>query len=410
MKLVITGASTYGVDNMGDDAMLSTLIQGIKEKYDEPEITFLARHVDKKYDEFFGFKSIKNLDHESKRESEGRFFLGMNAGDSSENLSLIKEKIDEADLLIIGGNSFMEISQNQFLRGVSSYSATLATLSKFCNTPYALYGVNVVEKIKSEFTKQQAHFLCQNAIAVTMREQKGKDYLTDIGVDNKNIHVLGDPVFGMKVPKDHNRIENILNNNKIKFLKKPIIGIGFRHEYWKGDESSYYDTNLRLAKLLDEISDVLDCQFFFIPNCTYEHGHKWQDDRLTHREIVNLMKNKKRAFKIEEKLSVYDTFRMFCLLDMHVSNRRHSCIFAAMNDVPFLTINVSLEGHLHPLLKELNIPNQLVSLDDMKQFKSLLLQTWENKIPLANNMKPYTSKLIKKSQKHVSVIMSNLVP
>ena len=81
-----------------------------------------------------------------------------------------------------------------------------------------------------------------------------------------------------------------------------------------------------------------------------------------------------------------------------------------MNDVPFLTINVSLEGHLHPLLKELNIPNQLVSLDDMKQFKSLLLQTWENKIPLANNMKPYTSKLIKKSQKHVSVIMSNLVP
>ena len=82
MKLVITGASTYGVDNMGDDAMLSTLIQGIKEKYDEPEITFLARHVDKKYDGFSGFKAIKNLDHESKRESEGRFFLGLNAGDS----------------------------------------------------------------------------------------------------------------------------------------------------------------------------------------------------------------------------------------------------------------------------------------------------------------------------------------
>ena len=30
MKIVVTGASTYGVDNMGDDAMLATLIQGLK--------------------------------------------------------------------------------------------------------------------------------------------------------------------------------------------------------------------------------------------------------------------------------------------------------------------------------------------------------------------------------------------
>ena len=42
--------------------------------------------------------------------------------------SEIKNAIDQADLMIIGGNSFMEISENEFLHGVSSYSATLATL------------------------------------------------------------------------------------------------------------------------------------------------------------------------------------------------------------------------------------------------------------------------------------------
>ena len=178
MKIVITGASTYGVDNMGDDGMLATLVQGLRNHCKNPKITFLARHVDKNYDNIFGFHSIKNLDHDNKKQSEGRFFLGMNKDDRTENLHLIKEKIDEADLLIIGGNSFMEISKNNFLRGASSYSATLATLSKFCNTPYALYGVNVVEKINSEVTIQHAKFLCENATTSIMkyneRMQRGK--------------------------------------------------------------------------------------------------------------------------------------------------------------------------------------------------------------------------------------------
>lgn len=410
MKIVITGASTYGVDNMGDDGMLATLVQGLRDQCKNPEITFLARHVDKNYDDIFGFHSIKNLDHDNKKQSEGRFFFGMNKGDRTKNLYLIKEKIDEADLLIIGGNSFMELSKNNFLRGVSSYSATLATLAKFCNTPYALYGVNVVDKIKSDVTIQHAKFLCENATSVTMREESGKNYLLDLGINGKNIHVLGDPVFGMKVVKNNLRVNTIIKNNKINLLDKPTIGISFRHEYWKGTETQYFDINSKFARLLDEISDILDCQFLFIPNCTYTFGHKWQDDRLTHRDIVNHMKNKKIAFNIEEKLSVFDTFKLFNLLDIHISNRRHSCIFAAMNNVPFLTINVSLEGHLSPLLKELNVPNQLASLDDMQNLKDKILETWKNKDTLIQTIIPKINALKELSQKHVeTIIMKNRI-
>ena len=78
MKFVITGASTYGVSNMGDDAMLLNLVQGLKAEYPDCSIDFLCRHPSKKYDEEFGFKSVKNLDHDSKEAAAGRFFLGMN--------------------------------------------------------------------------------------------------------------------------------------------------------------------------------------------------------------------------------------------------------------------------------------------------------------------------------------------
>ena len=63
-KFIVTGASTYGVDNHGDDAMLSCLIRGLKKKYKNPEIIFLARHPNKKFDNLYGFKSLKNLDHD----------------------------------------------------------------------------------------------------------------------------------------------------------------------------------------------------------------------------------------------------------------------------------------------------------------------------------------------------------
>ena len=75
MKIIVTGASTYGVDNMGDDAMLAGLIEGLNQNYDNPQIIFLTRHVNKTYDKIFGFSSVKNIDHDSKAESEGRFFF-----------------------------------------------------------------------------------------------------------------------------------------------------------------------------------------------------------------------------------------------------------------------------------------------------------------------------------------------
>ncbi len=406
MKIIVTGASTYGVDNMGDDAMLAGLIEGLNQNYDNPQIIFLTRHVNKTYDKIFGFSSVKNIDHDSKAESEGRFFLGMNRGDETYNLNLIKNLIDEADLLIIGGNSFMEISSNSFLRGVSSYSSTLATLAKFCGTPYSLYGVNVVDKINSDVTKQHARFLCENAIAVTMREDSGKNYLLDLGINGENIHVSGDPAYSMRVSEDKVTVKHILENNKINLTDKITIGICFRHEYWKGDETQYLAINSSLATTLDKISEELDCQFLFIPNCTYEKGHKWQDDRLAHREIVNKMKNKDIAFKIEEKLSVYNTYRLFSLLDLHVSNRRHSCIFASMNDVPFVSINVSAEGHISPLLSELNIPEQLAFIDSTNNLKEKVLETWKNKESLISKMRPLVRELSESSRKDISLLMT----
>lgn len=406
MKYVITGASTYGVKNMGDDAMLANLVQGINREDPDANITFLARHPDKSYDKVFGFTSLKNIDHDSKEESIDRFFYGFNRNDNTDHLVKIKQAIENADLLIIGGNSFMEIAKNSFLRGVSSYGVTLATLSKFVGTPFALYGLNIVDPIKDETTIQHAKFLCANAIAVTAREPEVFEYLDQIGVSTENMYVLGDPAFGIEAIHDFNKTKEILRESNITLKDNPVLTVGYRFEYWINDEKLFEKQAEKLAQFLDNIIKINDYQVLFIPNCTYTKGHKWQDDRLTHRLIRKHMQFKKTAYLIEQDLGVFETYALFSLSDLNISNRRHSNVFAALNGKIFFSINVSLKSHMSALLKSLDTPELMINLDMdsstlMKKFEDTITKEAIIKTKLEKNV----SLLRKQACKHVPVIL-----
>lgn len=407
-KFVVTGASTYGVKNMGDDAMLASMIQGLKREVPGCDITFLCRHPEVAYDEAFGFHSLKNLDHDTREAASGRFFLGMNKGDNDENLLAITDAIRDADLLIVGGNSFMEIFPNSFLKGVSTYGATLVTLARFLGTPVALYGVNVVDDIKQPTTQQHAKFMVDNSVAVTMREDSGRQYLADIGVVGDHIAILGDPAFGMQTQAVSRSPKEILADDNIHLTGKPVVGVGFRHEYWMGDEKEYDAINQAFADMLDRAVQQLNVDLLFIPNCTYTLAHKWQDDRLTHREIASKMVNASSVHCVEQDLTVFETFSLFPLASMHLSNRRHSCIFAAMNDVPFLSIAGALKGHMPPFLEELGVPDQVGVVEDMADLTEKIFSTWNIREKLRAAMKPNVDTLSREAQKHIPYILEKL--
>lgn len=383
-KIVITGSSTYGVNNMGDDSMLACMVQGVRRHWDNPEIVFICRHPNEQYDQAFGFTSVKNIDHDSREESIGRFFLGMNEGDSTAHLAEIKNQIETADLLLIGGNSFMEICKNEFLRGVSTYAATLGTLAKFCETPFGLYGLNVVDDIRDPTTKEHAKFLISNAIHTTVRETKTLEYLSDIGIESSKISVCGDPAYGMEYDQRINP-HSVLEKCGISIdYNRPLVGVALRQEYWTGEEADFHAKTNHVARVLDRFSLDCDVDLLLIPNCTYTAAHLWQDDRVAHRKLFELMSEKNRVKLVEEQLSVFETYSLFSLLDFHISNRRHSCIFAAMNLVPFLSLSGSLAGHMSPFLLDLSLPRQIADMTDEKDFSAKMLHTWEDRKNIKN--------------------------
>ena len=363
MKYVIAGASTYGVDNMGDDAMLSCLVRGLRQSDENSEIIFLARHPDAVFDKVFGVKSIQNLDHASNEAATGRVFLGFNAGDDRKNLYQIRSALADADLLVIGGNSLMEISENVFLRGVSSYATTLATFALLMGKPYALFGLNIVEPIKSNYVASQAKFLIENAVIATVREEEVLDYLREVAVDTSKVLVTGDPAYGVDLSRAAAFCGHDILQREGIVLDPNMLTVSFcmREEYWKSDAESIENLENETCAVMRHVLARADSQILFIPNCYYERGNPLEDDRLINRGIRARFGDDPRVHYVEQRLNLYETLSLFKLTNLHISNRRHSNIFAALFGKPFIPVNTSLKTHISSFVRDLEQAGLLVS-------------------------------------------------
>jgi colanic acid/amylovoran biosynthesis protein len=404
MKIVIAGASTYGVKNHGDDAMFKVLCDGIKKKYPKCNLIFLARHPNKIFDNEFGVKSIKNIEHNSKKDSMGKWFYGFNPNDSTEHFKKIRHTFENADLIILGGNSFMEISSNEFMRGVSSYSAFFATLAKIYEKPFVLYGVNG-HPLKNEFTKQMARYLCNNAQLVTIRESFFQKELIKIGVNQKKLKVFTDPVFGLEPITTKTSGKKVLEKEKIYPKTSKLIGICFRHMYWMWNDVQFEHYSKMMAKICDFVIEKFNSDVLFIPNCTYNEAHKFQDDRVVSNYILTKMKHSKNAHMIKNDLSLKDILSVYPLFDLVISNRRHASIFAAIHSIPFMVLSTGTMWHHEPFMNMLSSKH----LVDMKktnlvEIKKHLENMWKNSEKISIQLNKKIPLLRKEARKQVEVL------
>lgn len=408
-KVLIAGASTYGVKNMGDDAMLWNMVEGFRREWPGCQQTFLARHPDAEFDRFFGIRSIKNIDHDSKAQSIGRFFYGFNRGDSTAHLARIRQAMEESDLVVIGGNSFMEISAADFLRGVPTYSSLLAQWTKLFGKPYALYGV-AVHPIHNEYTKQAARFLCHNAQIVTLREEASRENLRAAGVVSDNMVIQQDPAYGVDPVRDKAAALEILRRENIVLPDKPVIGIGFRHMYWKWSEDETAQYVQKMAQVCDAVVDLTDGELLFIPNCTYNIDTPNEDDRVMTARIRNLMRHRAKAHEIRGDYNLRQTVSLFQLLSLHISNRRHSSIFAAIHHVPIVALATGHIWHFQPFMAELGLPEYVADFmtEDVATLAGRIGKAWQARGAISATLQRALPPLRDMARGHVKAIVASL--
>lgn len=359
MNLLLAGG--YDTSNLGDHAMLKSLNQTLGH-LEDLNITILSRHIEKLFEKEYDVELIKNLDHETKRESLGRWFNGFNFNDNTEHLNLINERLDGSDALVIGGGRlFIDICLD-FMRGPLSYFIILVILAKFKNIPIIIYGMTLV-KPKTELGQEMLKFIVENSSLTMVRELPSKNILTEMKIKTKNLKVIPDPAFILEYNRREYLQKQIFKKENLEYDKN-YIGLNLRFTNLnevKSDED-YFD---RLAAICDSIYEKYKRNILLISQMNYSTDNLFDDDRNFYRLIRNRMKNKKYIFILENKYSVEETLAVYNKIDMLFSMRRHGLIFAATQYIPIYGLvaeentkyamqEMGLEQNIIPLNKEIN--------------------------------------------------------
>ncbi|QTL96944.1 hypothetical protein GM661_02610 [Iocasia frigidifontis] len=325
----ITFAGAYGINSIGDEAGAFFIANSLREIYNEKIFfSILDRHANLKQYEQYAFKSVQNLEYNSKEESIGKWFRGFNYGDDKGVLINIVKEIKNSDLLIIGlGNLLLDITIDLF-RGPIPYYEVLSRIATLHEVPIMLYGLSI-GPLSTEYGKLLTKSILKQATIKTVRDKKSLALIKKLGINNSDVHLLPDPVVGIKA----NKID--------KSIKRKYIGVSVRSLAYKGDEELNKRYEKSILKIVQYFLGYLDFEVVFIPHCTYEFGGDEQNDIIISKRILEQLTNKDRASVLskEKARSIPDVLNVYSKCAFSISTRLHSNIFAAITSTPMISIN-----------------------------------------------------------------------
>lgn len=166
MRVVISGY--YGFENIGDEAILKSIIIALKEEFEDIEITVLS-----------------NNPIETKRSHN------VNSINRWNFFNIYKELKLSSGLISGGGSLLQDVTSSRSI----AYYTFIIGLAKFANKPVFVYaqGIGPINKtINRKITK---HFL-NKVEYISLRDRESSHLIKSIGV-NKSFEIVPDPVMGL---------------------------------------------------------------------------------------------------------------------------------------------------------------------------------------------------------------------
>ena len=289
-KALISGY--YGFNNLGDEAILETMIRSISRMDEKVELTVLTASPE-----------------------TTKADLGIETVHRSKLLSVIKAVMD-TDILISGGGSLLQDTTSK--RSIHYYLAIII-FGLIFRKPIMLYshGIGPVSKPGN---RRIMKWVLSRVDAITVRESNSKIDLINMGIDPDKIHVTADPVVDME------KIEMALGRDILKKAfdrnidDKPLVGISMRTKDFQTEADRQ-----KLEKLIQSLTpsyNIVMIPFHLkedLDICVWAKSDTVAviDKEHTAGEIMSVVEN----------------------LDALIGVRLHSLIFAAVAEVPLIGIS-----------------------------------------------------------------------
>ncbi|MFZ3578286.1 polysaccharide pyruvyl transferase CsaB [Virgibacillus sp. DJP39] len=286
MRIVLSGY--YGFDNVGDEAILFSIIKSLKNENPEVRITVLSNNPE-------ATKQTYHVDAVNRWK-----------------LKEIRNVLKQADGLISGGGSLLQDET-----GIKSipYYAGIIKIAKWYKKPVFVYAQGM-GPIKRRLSKWIVRNALNKVGKITVRDEGSKTLLQKIGVKKQSV-VVPDPVLAL----DRNSFSN--NWIKSQAIDKPIITVSVRD--WPTDNPYKEKIAHCLDKLVQKGNSIV-----FIPM----HG---KIDEVTSMETAGIMTEKSFTApadsSIEERISIIGESQLL------IGMRLHALIFSAVTYTPFVALS-----------------------------------------------------------------------
>ncbi|WP_318503429.1 polysaccharide pyruvyl transferase CsaB [Bacillus sp. T3] len=290
MEIVISGY--YGFDNLGDEAILFSIIQELKNNLPNTRITVLSNNPDNTK-ELYGVNAVNRW-----------------------NLLDVMKAIRQSDGLISGGGGLL---QDKTSSKTISYYCGIMWIAHCFGKPVFVYSQGI-GPISKYFNEKIVLLTLNKASFITVRDEVSKRLLLQLGV-KKDVTVVVDPVLGIDFD----------DTNHSNWLKQSIKGERYISVSVRNTHSQ--DVIKKIASGLSPLAEK-GKKIVFVPmfgsedyHCSLEAKEKMTKEAQQHTYIAPY------DLSIDEKATIIGSSELL------IGMRLHSLILAVKKMTPFITIS-----------------------------------------------------------------------
>ena len=292
MNIVVSGY--YGSKNGGDEAMLASMLEVLREEISDLHVTVIS--IDPEYT-----KKRHNVD----------------AVERPDIWTIIK-KIRSADLLISGGGSLL---QNVTSGRSLYYYLAIIFFALIFGRKVMLYAQGI-GPIRGMLAHKLMNLIINRVDLITVRDRGSLEELSRLKITRPKIFCTADPVLAIK-PASLDIGKKILARYSVVDDGK-FIGVAIRH--WINWENFRNE----LATALDRLALETGAKIIFLPM-------KFPEDIRAAQSTAALMKN--TVTVLNEEFSTQEILSLVGCMDVLIGVRLHALIFAGVMNVPMLGIS-----------------------------------------------------------------------
>lgn len=334
---------SYGGLNLGDEAILSSIVKSLRERF-PVEITVFTR------------------DPEDTRRRHG---VERPVKVTELNRDEAKAEVERLDLLILGGGGILFDGQAQdYLREVA--------LAHETGVPVAVFAISAGPLETPQARELVAKHL-EPAALITVRDKKAQKLLEEVGV-RREIQLTADPALLLEPEA---LTEDALKREGLEEGRR-LVGLSVREPGPAAPDIDAEHYCALLANTADYIVDRFDAEIVLVPM-----EPRTQDLQYSH-AVVAKMATAQRAHVLKGDYSPGQILSMVGKFQLTVGMRLHFLIFSALKGIPFVALPYA--SKVEGFIADLEMPAPVLKKVTTGLLIAHVDRSWDNRSVLSERI------------------------